>query len=542
MAVVGSRQRTKGNGYAKHDMAGFARAYSELAQGILTESHIDLFSETGRAMLSESALDTLENFYMENAIDEDNMTPEEIQEAREMMREHFLNDVEAVKEYAPVGQFNPVMGMVFPLHKNLLMNSIWDKGIINKAVAVQPKFTISMEHRMLVDVDGSEIDLYKNQKGIKAAMDKVAPFVPVELTLPESGATDILDAMGATPKDNLSIQTYISEFQTADNVWHKTMIEAKPGYGDFDRMAIQAVTAIDTSTGSNVTVNDVITFTMKNNTVTVSGMTGAIKAVKLMAKKDTSNGLVNTPSVKWSTSTEMVEIAEGTPINTTISPEEVKDIQALYNVDQLTKLMAIIKDVMSNYKDDSIKEKLDQSYDMLEAPDKMHASFDFKPPTGYAADFVSWRKATFLDVLDTKVTELLNVLNDPNMTVNIVGRPDIIRKVVPTEYSYRSPGAIGPVELDFERTVVTSNKRVYNFVSSQKIVDDELILILNPRNSDRIVYRIYDYQLYVSNDIRNAGNHTLPAVHAFERWTFKQYQPIQGRIQIKNPDGGFIEA
>ena len=63
------------------------------------------------------------------------------------------------------------------------------------------------------------------------------------------------------------------------------------------------------------------------------------------------------------------------------------------------------------------------------------------------------------------------------------------------------------------------------------------ILILCPRNSERIIYRIYDYQMYVSNEIRNVDNYALPAVHAFERWKFVEYQPVQGRVKILHPMG-----
>jgi hypothetical protein len=63
------------------------------------------------------------------------------------------------------------------------------------------------------------------------------------------------------------------------------------------------------------------------------------------------------------------------------------------------------------------------------------------------------------------------------------------------------------------------------------------MIILNPRNSDRICYRIYDYQLYISNEIRNIANPALPAIHAFERWKIIGYQPVQGRISILNPSG-----
>ena len=144
-----------------------------------------------------------------------------------------------------------------------------------------------------------------------------------------------------------------------------------------------------------------------------------------------------------------------------------------------------------------------------------------------------------MDYLDDFVTVMLQVLNDPNMTISIVGDPRIVRKITPKEYSYTAPSSIGPVELDYTQTIVnSSDKRVYNFVGSDKMRGtNELMVILNPRNSERIVYRLYDYQMYVSNEIRNAANPALPALHAFERFKMMDYQPVQGRIQILNPSG-----
>ena len=43
--------------------------------------------------------------------------------------------------------------------------------------------------------------------------------------------------------------------------------------------------------------------------------------------------------------------------------------------------------------------------------------------------------------------------------------------------------------------------------------------------------------MYMSNEIRNADNPALPAIHAFERWKFTEFQPVQGRIKIVNPSG-----
>jgi hypothetical protein len=41
----------------------------------------------------------------------------------------------------------------------------------------------------------------------------------------------------------------------------------------------------------------------------------------------------------------------------------------------------------------------------------------------------------------------------------------------------------------------------------------------------------------VSNEIRNAVNYALPAIHAFERFKFYEYQPVQARVKILNPTG-----
>ena len=144
-----------------------------------------------------------------------------------------------------------------------------------------------------------------------------------------------------------------------------------------------------------------------------------------------------------------------------------------------------------------------------------------------------------MDYLDDLVTRMLQVLNDPNMTVTIYGDPRIVRKVTPTEYTYQAPANIGPITLDYTQTIVNNkDQRVYNFVGSDKFRNtNELMIILNPRNTDRICYRLYDYQLYISNEIRNSANPSLPSIHAFERWLLKAYQPVQSRIKILNPSG-----
>ncbi|MBP5595846.1 MAG: hypothetical protein J6Y02_10735 [Pseudobutyrivibrio sp.] len=452
------------------------------------------------------------------------------------------------------------------------MNNIFDKGAIPKVVATSPKFTVTMETRTLVAPDGTEIDMFKEQYKMFDAIESAAPLKELVLTVPELGETNVLSTLFSANEldDNLSIETYISgvvvngvyvtkdteytglsadgtttekKVAAADGAVNGYVFEVNakfvPAYGEFDRQLMSDVNiTYATSASATTTLKGWISGWMKKNRFGIQSSNSTIGKVVLKARIDTSTAMLRTAQVKWSADTRIIEIPNAIPLNTPISPEEVKDIAALYQVNQLTKVMSLFKTALSNYKDDKIRKALDDSFIRLPSTNKIARTFDFAPREGYMLDHIEWRNKTFMDALDTYVTQLLHVLNDPNMTITVIGRDDLIRKITPTEYTYQTPSNIGPVELDFVKTVTTSDKRTYQFISSDKLRNNNnLMVILCPRNTERFMYRIYDYQMYVSNEIRNANNPALPAIHAFERWTFEEYQPVQGRVKILNPTG-----
>ena len=562
MPSFGERKtRPSAKGYRHDPLRPLAQQYSTLAKELLSEG-IDLFGDKN-PLRYPSARETLKEFFINESVDENAFESiDEYNDEVQMMEDLFENDIEGINEYASLASYNPVIGITFPMHKNILMNCIFDKGAIPKAVARSPKFTITMETRKLIGPDGKEYDMFTDQMEMTRVMDSTVPFVTTKVTLPEIGATDILQTVGGVKGlDNLSLETYVSAVYVQANVTEGQLLpdgtkagstgEAtvkipanlhfRPGYGDFERAFMEPVNLNFpniVAAGVADPSTDVLSGSMNKNSFNIMSAKGVIKAVDITARKDTSNAMVDTCQVRWDAKTDLVEIPSAIPLNTPISPEEVKDIGALYNMDQLTKIMSMMNLVLENYKDDKIRQELDMSYKNMDPRAKTWGVFDFAPSEGYALDFVEYRHAVFMDLLDTTVTNMLQVLNDPNMTVTVLGRPDIIRKITPTTYSYQSPSAIGPVELNFNKTVTTSDKRVYNFISSQKLKGtDELMIILCPRNTERIVYRIYDYQMYVSNEIRNVKNYTLPAIHAFQRWKFVAYQPVQGRVLVLNPSG-----
>lgn len=565
-----------GNSYRTNPMCEFAQTFLDYDRNLKTSGDgYSLLENASFAMNRESTKQAWKRFFTENFMDTASMGADplmdryEIADQKAMMEQLFENDVRGLNEASAMGTINPVMGIVFPMHKNILMNMVFDKGAIQKVVAESPKVTLTMETRILVDANGKEYDMYLEQNKLTDAIDSANPMRYVELTLPESGQTDVVAACGGTARNDLSIKTKIShvkidnvfikkgerlpdangeltsksEIATVDTpnqtVWFRIDAMFTPGYNGFERSLMQPVNiTIHTSATADVTKSFVLTGSMEKNKFNIFTNNNECSAVRLATCLDSSTAMLQTAHVKWSAKTTYIEIPEAVPLNTTISPEEVKDVAALYQVNQLSKIMSLYKAALGNYKDDHIKLFLDDSYETLDSRSKIYDVFDFAAPEGYALDHVEHRRKTFFEFIDDNVTDMLYVLNDPNMVISIFGDPSIIRKVTPVEYTYSTPDAIGPVELDYTRTVCTSDKRVYQFIGSDKMRNtNQLIVLLCPRNSDRVTYRIFDYQMYVSNEIRNSDNTTLPAIHAFERWLIKDYQPVQCRIDILNKKG-----
>lgn len=576
MPICGERPKKElGHGFEQDPIHEFAQEFTDTVKHISETYTVDPYTEINKILANNrGACQALKDFFIKESYDPKQYEndPSGLEDHLTMMEAQFENDREAVLEQTFATEINPIIGMTFPLHKNVMMNMVFDKGSIPKFVAQSPSFTIGMEYRILMDPFGNELDLYADQNKLTAAIDSSSPEREIELALPENGTSDIVTGdvetgkgMGGTVQDHLSIATYISavkisgvvyeagdtlpdgtvaESQTTQDAWFKVKLEFKPGYGSYQRtltepISIECKQEVDGAI-SVTRVEDVINAIMHDDKFIVNSVFGRVTAVKMKCRLDTSNARVATCSVKWKHKTDLVEIENATPISTTISPEEIKDISALFNVNQVTKIMSMFKTVLANYKDDKIKSKLDESYEMMPESQKHYDTFDYTPRGQYALDPVTWRYAVFMDMFDTYVTKLLQQLNDPNVVITVYGDPDMVRKISPTDYTYQSPSSIGSVELDWTKTVQTSDRRVYNFIGSDKLRNSrEFIVILSPKGTDRIMYRIYDYQLYISNEIKNMSNPLLPNLHAFERWKFVQMQPVQGRIGLLNVKGHY---
>ena len=582
MGVVGQNQATQLKeilrSYDNDPVRGIAEQFSQIARTGLDEG-VDLFSEPVKFFSRSNLGNQMKNFFLKEAYDPNDIelknNPKAINNVNESLTQLFENDVVGLTESAPLSAFNPVVGITFPMHKNLLMTTVFDKGAIPKDVAAGPQFTLTMETRTLYSPDGTQIDMFLEQNKIKDIVESSIPRKNIVMKVPENQTTDVLGLLGAVNRTtaHVSISSKVTKlivkdvwtvkgekYAVVNNQGYVTSIEtytAATGslqykvipiepirfvsaYGQLDRQFQRQIDMVVPINGTGGVRQEIFTFAgnMHNDRFTFMSTSANITHLVMSAALDVSTAAYETPKVKWSARTDFFQIPEAPHITVTISPEETRDINAMYNVNQLTKLMSMIKLTLVNYKDDKILEDLDMSFQNLPATSKVTGAFDFVPQDGFIGSHVTWRYETFMDYLDTQVTTMLQVLNDENVTVSIFGRPELIRKITPTEYDYVTPSNIGPVMLDYKKVVKTTDNRIYQFISSNKLRNDNnLIIILNPRNSNRIMYKIFDYQMYVGNEIRDTDNYQLPAVTAFERFLFLAYQPVQGRIKIFNPTG-----
>ena len=165
-----------GGSYSRDPMTNFVQSFAEFSKNVLNESGMDIFEEPKKILRRPATKQALKEFFCSNFIDESTSDPfvndpGYLEDQYAMMEQQFENDVEAVFEHADMGDYNPVIGMTFPVHKNILMNMVFDKGAIQKVVAEGPKFTMSMEKRILVDTKGNEIDMFLDQNKMTAAID-----------------------------------------------------------------------------------------------------------------------------------------------------------------------------------------------------------------------------------------------------------------------------------------------------------------------------------------------------------------------------------
>ena len=120
-----------GSNFRKDPLYAYAQSLSEVCNLILREDHVDLFDEPKKLYKNPLAKQSMKKFFTENMFDTtnplyDSVEYEQMQEDAEIQ---FDNDVEGVYESAAPQEYTPIVGMALPIHKLILMNNVYDKGV-----------------------------------------------------------------------------------------------------------------------------------------------------------------------------------------------------------------------------------------------------------------------------------------------------------------------------------------------------------------------------------------------------------------------------
>ena len=119
MPVVGTRKSAEldkiNRGYASDSMHPLAEQFTDIVTGALNENGLDIYSEPSKFFMHDSTKDSLRRMFVENSYDPEDPKyknhPEACMEQDEMMNALFENDCEAIMENAPLGSFNPTIGI-----------------------------------------------------------------------------------------------------------------------------------------------------------------------------------------------------------------------------------------------------------------------------------------------------------------------------------------------------------------------------------------------------------------------------------------------
>lgn len=596
-------------------MYGVTKDWVNRLAAIKQETCIDPVSNPQRALCESAVTNDLLSYYKQWSYNPSDPkfdpkfggNPDLIQEVEEEMTLFYENDRRCMCESMAINGFNPTMTFTPPLHKDILMNCVWQQGIIPRLVTNTPTIQVEREVRLLVDpVTGQKFDMFQEQYKIHEAMQAARPMKKCPVAFPHNKTYNFLDMLFGTTggKSTMGVQEHLDtdahisgivlqsatvapgetvEVVVACNhhgTWQlfpdptDTPVQVAQHFGTYTNTNSAAVTiTIPTTIGPDsmavIVPTRLITYPIIgdsdrsgfNHEITVSTATGvknvlvsgvyrddqlqvmtddttSVAGFIFSCRQASSTGTLKSPHGEWIRKTHMERIPEATHIQANVSPEEMKDVSVLYNVNQITKHMSFFATMLEENRDGEAAQFIDDSFRKMPWRKQMSHVFDFNPAFQFVEDHIDWARKAFLPDLDTWVTQMLNIWNDGNVVVNIVGRSDIIRKLTPTTYTWSTPSQVGPFQLDFVKTVQTSDNRTYQFISSDKMRDqNNLIILLTPKNSERFMYRIYDYQTYVSNELRSAENIYLPAITAFDRWGIFEYQPVQARIRCVNVMG-----
>lgn len=260
-------------------------------------------------------------------------------------------------------------------------------------------------------------------------------------------------------------------------------------------------------------------------------------------------------SFEYQTENFSVTIPDGKRVSSPLPVELVQDIKNLYQLDAAsefgTGMRMLFGDAFDIEGVNFFKETIESAYPGALAiakegtpQDATHhipiKVFNTMPQVGYMGDLVQWRANTMKDLIRMITTTLEKEWYIKYGKVTLFANPidgDLLHGV---DWTFE-PGiaAEGEVTADYGVGTFRTAGRMYKLITSQRIEEGVIWVLLTPSEADVMTLRYYPYYfgLETGNGYRDANYSNVPSVTYIRRHKFEKYIPALGALVIHNNNG-----
>lgn len=260
-------------------------------------------------------------------------------------------------------------------------------------------------------------------------------------------------------------------------------------------------------------------------------------------------------SFEYQTENFSVTIPDGKRVSSPLPIELVQDIKNLYQLDAAsefgTGMRMLFGDAFDIEGVNFFKETIEAAYPGALAVAKAGTPqdgtnhipikvFNTMPQVGYMGDLVQWRANTMKDLIRMITTTLEKEWYIKYGKVTLFANPidgDLLHGV---DWNFE-PGvaAEGEVTADYGIGTFRTAGRMYKLITSQRVEEGVVWVLLTPSEADVMTLRYYPYYfgLETGNGYRDANYSNVPSVTYIRRHKFEKYIPALGALVIHNNNG-----
>lgn len=533
-------------GFENHSRGELEKTLASLSECFNSEYHMDYVSNIKDIMQNESLKDTYSQMMLEdyhNFETGDQLSEQLHQLNVQKLEQLFENSANEVLEESASAALNPVVGLTFPLIKKTWIENIF-KDYLQCEIATTPVINRQIERLFMKDSEGKKYyipEIFEDggeeaEEALGCADRKLfagdidVPKVNYDLMASSSGSIRQRDYISRNFRvAEVTIQNGDSD---EDVVSVKVNVKPRVDTNDFSEPIV-----VPKKDNEHEEVMDMLFGHLNYETghLSIACTSGKIKKIKVAGTLSSENNM-KSASVDWETTNKQFVIPEGRHFNTGLTKERLKNDKVLYNVDSTSKAITDMSLVINQFKDMDMKKHVEEAKASIQNNKKLYISttYDCKPQGNYAQTTVEYRALMLKEVLDNMAIELKKVFRTPNVFFSIIGNPRDVRLLGDINWGYTSGAdVVGGCQMQYSFGVMNSQHK-FLVLSSDKIPQGNLRMIVRPTTDEYISFIHYDYNFIISNDYRDPNMPNVPSVMATASYLTDNIVPIIGDIKILN--------